>query len=80
MAPFAGFDMPVQYKGIIVEHKHTRSKAGIFDISHMGEFALAGAGAKDALNKIVSHELETLSPGKCRYGFLLNASGGINDD
>ncbi|QJB57735.1 glycine cleavage system aminomethyltransferase GcvT [Pseudodesulfovibrio sp. zrk46] len=80
MAPFAGFDMPVQYKGIIVEHKHTRTKAGIFDISHMGEFALAGEGAKDALNKIVSHDLETLAPGKCRYGFLLNESGGINDD
>lgn len=80
MAPFAGFDMPVQYKGIMVEHKHTRSKAGIFDISHMGEFALAGEGAKDALNKVVSHDLNTLAPGKCRYGFLLNASGGILDD
>jgi len=80
MAPFAGFDMPVQYKGIMVEHKHTRSKAGIFDISHMGEFALTGEGAKDALNKVVSHELNTLGPGKCRYGFLLNEAGGINDD
>ena len=80
MAPFAGFDMPVQYKGIIVEHKHTRTKAGIFDICHMGEFKLSGAGAKDGLNKVVSHELNTLGPGKCRYGFLLNESGGINDD
>lgn len=80
MAPFAGFDMPVQYKGIIIEHNHTRSKAGIFDISHMGEFKLSGTGAKDALNKVVSHDLETLAPGKCRYGFLLNAAGGINDD
>lgn len=80
MAPFAGFDMPVQYKGIIVEHKHTRSKVGIFDICHMGEFKLSGTGARDALNKIVSHDLKTLSPGKCRYGFLLNESGGINDD
>ncbi|WP_319544002.1 glycine cleavage system aminomethyltransferase GcvT [uncultured Pseudodesulfovibrio sp.] len=80
MAPFAGFDMPVQYKGIIVEHKHTRSKAGIFDICHMGEFKLSGTGAKDGLNKVVSHDLETLTPGKCRYGFLLNEAGGINDD
>ncbi|BCS87149.1 glycine cleavage system aminomethyltransferase GcvT [Pseudodesulfovibrio sediminis] len=80
MAPFAGFDMPVQYKGIIVEHKHTREKAGIFDISHMGEFTLSGAGAKDALNTVVSHDLNTLTPGKCRYGFLLNETGGINDD
>lgn len=80
MAPFAGFDMPVQYKGIMIEHKHSREKAGIFDISHMGEFALAGEGSKDALNKVVSHDLDTLGPGKCRYGFLLNESGGINDD
>jgi len=80
MAPFVGFDMPVQYKGIMIEHKHTREKAGIFDISHMGEFALAGDGAKDALNKVVSHDLETLSVGKCRYGFLLKESGGILDD
>lgn len=80
MAPFAGFDMPVQYKGIIVEHKHTRTKAGIFDICHMGEFKLTGTGAKDGLNKVVSHDLNTLAPGKCRYGFLLNETGGINDD
>lgn len=80
MAPFAGFDMPVQYKGIMVEHKHTRSKAGIFDISHMGEFRLSGQGARKALNKIVTHDLETLAPGKCRYGFMLNKSGGILDD
>lgn len=80
MAPFAGFDMPVQYKGIIAEHKHTRSEVGIFDICHMGEFKLSGPGARDALNSVVSHDLNTLAPGKCRYGFLLNESGGINDD
>ncbi|MFH1912864.1 MAG: glycine cleavage system aminomethyltransferase GcvT [Pseudomonadota bacterium] len=80
MAPFAGFDMPVQYKGIIIEHKHTREKAGIFDICHMGEFTLAGPGAMEALNRVVSHDLTTLDPGKCRYGFLLNQSGGIMDD
>lgn len=80
MAPFAGFDMPVQYKGIMAEHKHTREKCGIFDISHMGEFRLSGDGAKDALNKIVTHDLNTLAPGKCRYGFMLNEKGGILDD
>ncbi|GAB7022849.1 glycine cleavage system aminomethyltransferase GcvT [Salidesulfovibrio brasiliensis] len=80
MAPFAGFDMPVQYKGIMVEHKHTRETCGIFDICHMGEFRLAGDGAKDALNKVVTHDLNTLAPGKCRYGFLLNDKGGILDD
>ncbi|CCH47681.1 glycine cleavage system aminomethyltransferase GcvT [Pseudodesulfovibrio piezophilus] len=80
MAPFAGFDMPVQYKGIMIEHKHTRTQTGIFDISHMGEFALTGKGAMKALNKVVSHDLETLAPNKCRYGFLLNERGGIHDD
>ncbi|XPV77896.1 MAG: glycine cleavage system aminomethyltransferase GcvT [Desulfovibrio sp.] len=80
MAPFAGFDMPVQYEGIMVEHKHTRSAAGVFDISHMGEFILKGAGAKDALNKIITQDLETLAPGKCRYGFMPNEDGGVLDD
>lgn len=80
LVPFAGFEMPVQYKGIIVEHKHTREKAGLFDISHMGEFNLSGKGAKDALNKIVTQNLDTLAPGKCRYGFLPNDKGGVLDD
>ncbi|WP_196772866.1 glycine cleavage system aminomethyltransferase GcvT [Pseudodesulfovibrio alkaliphilus] len=80
MAPFAGFNMPVQYKGILIEHQHTREKAGIFDICHMGEFKLSGPGSMETLNKVVSHDLTTLDPGKCRYGFLLNRSGGIMDD
>ncbi|MBU1611481.1 MAG: glycine cleavage system aminomethyltransferase GcvT, partial [Proteobacteria bacterium] len=80
MAPFAGFDMPVQYSSILVEHEHTRTRVGIFDICHMGEFLLKGNGAKEALNTIVSHDLDTLAAGKCRYGFLLNQSGGIVDD
>lgn len=80
MAPFAGFDMPVQYSSIMAEHKHCREKACIFDICHMGEFVLSGPGAKDALNKCVTHNLHTLAPGKCRYGFLLNEKGGVLDD
>ena len=80
MAPFAGWDMPIQYKGIIAEHSHTRENASIFDICHMGEFLLKGAGAKDALAKVVTHNLDTLKPGRCRYGFLLNEGGGILDD
>ncbi len=80
MAPFAGFDMPVQYAGIIAEHKHTRTKASIFDICHMGEFKLTGSKALDNLNKVVTQDLKTLAPGKCRYGFLLNDKGGIMDD
>lgn len=80
LVPFAGFEMPVQYSGIMAEHKHTRTKAGVFDISHMGEFKLGGKGAKDALNKIVTQNLDTLAPGKCRYGFLPNDKGGVLDD
>lgn len=79
-APFAGFEMPIQYSSILAEHTQTRTKAGIFDICHMGEFLLSGEGAADALNRVVSHNLETLANGKCRYGFLLNESGGVHDD
>ena len=80
MAPFAGWLMPIQYEGIIVEHQHTRQHAGLFDICHMGEFLISGPGADEALSKAVSHNLQTLAPGKCRYGFLLNDKGGVLDD
>jgi len=80
MVPFAGWDMPVQYAGILEEHKQTRTSASIFDISHMGEFLLEGDGASQALSLIVTHNLATLAPGKCRYGFLLNDRGGVLDD
>lgn len=81
MAPFAGWDMPIQYPtGIIAEHLQTRESAALFDICHMGEFTLRGAGAREALSRAVSHNLETLKPGRCRYGFLLNERGGILDD
>ncbi len=80
MAAFAGYDMPIQYEGIMSEHHHTRQAVGIFDICHMGEFTLRGPGAKDALAALVTQDLDTLSPGKCRYGFLLNEAGGVLDD
>lgn len=80
MASFAGFDMPIQYTGILVEHSHTRTKASIFDISHMGEFLLKGPGAKLGLDPLVTQDLNTLAPGKCRYGFLPNEQGGVLDD
>ena len=80
MVPFAGFDMPVQYEGILAEHLHTRTKASVFDICHMGEFKLWGSGAREALSGIVTHNLATLGPGRCRYGYLLNERGGVIDD
>ncbi|MDP3427716.1 MAG: glycine cleavage system protein T, partial [Humidesulfovibrio sp.] len=80
MAAFAGYDMPIQYEGIIAEHNHTRQAVGIFDICHMGEFSLTGAGAKAALGALVTQDLDTLATGKCRYGFLLGENGGVLDD
>lgn len=80
MAAFAGFDMPIQYEGIIAEHNHTRGSAGVFDICHMGEFSLKGPGARAALNAVVTQDLDTLAKGKCRYGFLLNDKGCVLDD
>ena len=86
MAPFAGWEMPIQYEGILAEHQHTRTQASVFDICHMGEFLLSGApglsGAevRAALGRAVTHNLDTLKPGRCRYGFILTDQGGIVDD
>jgi aminomethyltransferase len=80
MAPFAGWDMPIQYTGILAEHQHTRSLASAFDICHMGEFFLSGPTVREALGRAVTHNLATLSPGRCRYGFILTDNGGIVDD
>ncbi|MDR0826600.1 MAG: glycine cleavage system aminomethyltransferase GcvT [Desulfovibrio sp.] len=80
-APFAGWNMPIQYPGgIIAEHLHTRAKAGLFDICHMGEFIVDGKGAADSLAAALTVNIATLKPGRCRYGFLLNEQGGILDD
>jgi len=80
MVPFSGWDMPVQYTGIIDEHLHTRSKAGLFDICHMGEFFFTGSTAAADLDKLISCRIADVLPGKCKYGFLLNEEGGIIDD
>jgi len=80
MVPFAGWDMPVQYAGILAEHEHTRTQASLFDCSHMSEFRIAGPGAIDAVATAVACRVRTLKVGRCRYGFLLDESGGILDD
>ncbi|MBL7072568.1 MAG: glycine cleavage system aminomethyltransferase GcvT [Candidatus Omnitrophica bacterium] len=80
MVPFSGWEMPLQYTGIIDEHIHTRTKAGLFDVSHMGEFFLSGSSASSELDKLVTCRVDDMLPGKCRYGFLLNENGGIIDD
>jgi len=80
MVPFAGYEMPVQYPaGIIAEHLHTRAKAGLFDVSHMGQVALRGVTAA-ALEALVPGDLAALQESRMRYTLLLNDEGGIIDD
>ncbi len=81
MVPFAGYSMPVQYPGgLLAEHLHTRCAAGLFDVSHMGQLGLQGAGAAAALESLMPVDVIDLAPGKQRYGLLLNDAGGIIDD
>ncbi len=80
MAEFAGWNMPIQYESILAEHQHTRSAASVFDICHMGQILVRGQDAAKGLALAVTHNLDTLKVGKCRYGFLLNAEGGVIDD
>lgn len=80
MAPFAGWDMPVQYRTIIEEHQQTRTAASIFDTCHMGEFDLSGATAARDLDRLLTCAISTLSIGQCRYGYLLDERGGVIDD
>ncbi len=80
MTEFAGWQMPVQFKGIGTEHEAVRTQAGLFDISHMGKFGLRGAGVIAALQSLVPSNLERLQPGQAQYTLLLNPEGGIIDD
>jgi aminomethyltransferase len=81
MVPFAGYAMPVQYPtGILTEHRHVRAKAGLFDVSHMGQTRLTGAGAAHALEALVPGDVEGLAPGAIRYTMFTNEAGGILDD
>jgi aminomethyltransferase len=81
MVPFAGYEMPVQYpSGILAEHLHTRAKAGLFDVSHMGQLRLAGSDPAAAFEALVPGDIRALAPRHMRYTLLLNDSGGILDD
>ena len=80
MVPFAGWEMPVQYQGIVDEHKAVREKAGLFDISHMGQFLVSGRGAEAFLNRALTNNVAKLAPGQGQYTLLLNAGGGVIDD
>lgn len=80
MAPFGGYLMPIQYRGILEEHKTCRSQTAIFDTCHMGEFFLSGPSITSDLEQLLSCSVESLQIGQCRYGFLCNPQGGIIDD
>lgn len=81
MVPFAGYSMPVQYPaGLMAEHHHTRTAAGLFDVSHMGQLRLVGPGAAAAFESLMPVDVIDLAVGKQRYGLLLNDAGGIIDD
>jgi aminomethyltransferase len=81
MVPFAGYSMPVQYPaGLMAEHNHTRTAAGLFDVSHMGQLRLVGPDAAAAFETLIPVDVIDLAVGKQRYGLLLNDKGGIIDD
>lgn len=80
MVDFAGWEMPVQYKSIIEEHKAVRERAGLFDVSHMGEVDVSGAGAEAFLNQLVTNDVTTLYPGRVLYSPMCRPDGGVVDD
>lgn len=80
MVPFAGYNMPVQYTGINVEHDTVRNGVGVFDVSHMGEFILKGPKALDLVQKVSSNDASKLYDGKIQYAYLPNETGGVVDD
>jgi aminomethyltransferase len=80
MAPFAGYDMPISYTGINDEHHTVRTKAGLFDVSHMGEFILRGPHALDLIQRTTSNDAAKLTAGKAQYSCFPNGTGGIVDD
>ncbi|WP_272149021.1 glycine cleavage system aminomethyltransferase GcvT [Tenacibaculum aiptasiae] len=80
LVPFAGYNMPVQYEGVNIEHETVRKGVGVFDVSHMGEFFLKGENALALIQKISSNDASKLVPGKAQYSCMPNADGGIVDD
>jgi len=77
---FGGWEMPVQYRSVLAEHRSVRSEAGVFDVSHLGRFALSGAGALQAIDHLLSNDIRKIAPGRTQYSLMLNDDGGIVDD
>ena len=80
LVPFAGWEMPVQYEGVIPEHRAVRTDAGVFDVSHMGELEVEGPKALELLQVLLSNDVAKLAVGDAQYTLLTNEDGGIVDD
>lgn len=80
MVPFAGFNMPVQYEGVNIEHQNVREHVGVFDVSHMGEFLISGPTALELVQRVSSNDASKLTIGRAQYAYLPNETGGIVDD
>ena len=80
MGEFGGWDMPIQYEGILAEHEQTRTASSLFDICHMGEFEISGPTAEMDLERLLTCSIVSLNVGQVRYGYLLNEMGGVLDD
>ena len=80
MVPFAGYEMPVSYEGILAEHRHARTKAVLFDVSHMGQATLVGEDGGEVLEKLLVADVKGMPAGRVRYSLLTNERGGIIDD
>jgi len=80
MAPFAGWNMPIHYEGILREHQHTRNSVSLFDICHMGEFYIKADPSSSGLERIFSFSVSLIPVKRCRYGAMLNDEGGVKDD
>src|SRR5438445_5498229 len=80
MVPFAGWEMPVQYEGVIPEHRAVRTDCGVFDVSHMGELEVEGPRAAELLQSLLSNDLDRVEVGGAQYTLLTNERGGIVDD
>src|SRR5580765_2517246 len=80
MVPFAGWEMPVQYEGVIAEHRAVRSDCGVFDVTHMGELEVEGPRVRELLQALLSNDLDRIGPGRAQYTLITNERGGIVDD
>src|ERR671910_3682598 len=80
MVPFAGWEMPVQYEGVISEHRAVRTDCGVFDVSHMGQLEVEGPRAHELLQSLLSNDLDRIGDGRAQYTLLTNERGGIVDD